>query len=85
MLNGLLLIWCYLTPPLQALNSSMVGQVQDFQTVPGCGLRCRVTHLCNMMDPDQCDADIIARRSSTSSFDVAIDGGDDDRYSLYQV
>ena len=52
----------------------MVGQVQEFQAVPGCGLKCRVTHLCNMMDPDMCDADVLIRQNSTSSFHVTIDG-----------
>ena len=52
----------------------MVGQVQDFQAVPGCGLRCRVTHLCNMLDPDQCDADLMIRQNSNSSFHVDIEG-----------
>lgn len=64
---------------LQVLSTETIGKVSDFQAVPGCGLKCNVTNIEPMMNPDTTDVEIMNRRNSTTSsksFHVIIDGVD---------
>ncbi|CAH1777961.1 unnamed protein product [Owenia fusiformis] len=53
------------------LNTDALGKVTDFQAVPGCGLKCKVSHLDLMLNSNQSDSN---RRNSATSFQVQIDG-----------
>lgn len=58
---------------LQILCLEVLGKATDFQAVPGCGLKCKVTNIEQILDLTLDDVDILNRRNSTSSFKVTID------------
>ena len=65
-----------------------MGKASDFQAVPGCGLKCTVTNIEPMMNPDTTDVEIMNRRNSTASsksFRVIVDGVTDDGTQLPDV
>ena len=59
---------------MQALETEQLGKVQDFQAIPGCGLKCVVTNIEPVIQMSLTETDIINRRNSTTSFNVRVDG-----------
>ena len=52
----------------------MLGKAVEFQAVPGCGLKCRVLGMDQMLRLPLSNSELEARRDSRSSFQVTIDG-----------
>ena len=53
------------------------GKASEFQAVPGCGLRCKVSHVGNLLSPPLSNTEVMNRRNSTAStgtFQVTIEG-----------
>ncbi len=59
---------------LQVLQTETLGKGSEFQAVPGCGLKCKVSHIEGVVSTELTDLDILNRRNSTRSDLVAIDG-----------
>ena len=57
------------------LQTEVMGKAVDFQAVPGCGLKCRVTGVEQMIRRSVIDDDLLSpRRESSTSFKVTITG-----------
>ena len=52
----------------QALQTSRVGKVTDFVSVPGCGIRCRVTNVESMFSATVTGQDISDKYSDIVSY-----------------
>jgi Cu+-exporting ATPase len=68
----------------KVLETDSVGKATDFQAIPGCGLKCKVSHVQGMITPTITDVNLLNRRNSESSFNVAIEGVTTDTTSLHQ-
>ena len=59
----------------QELKTEVFGKAQNFEAVPGCGLKCTVAQVESLIkDGDLNSINSVNRRSSIDSFQVTIEG-----------
>lgn len=59
---------------MQMLEVETMGKVIGFEAVAGCGLKCQVKNVEDLINSGISDIDLMNKRNSQMSFQVSIDG-----------